>query len=84
MVKFEVPSANTPGFLRRQKKLMEFIACPDDSPNKWELLVNMLMDYVVEPSDAAEAEKVIWELTENEYSEALALISNQGEVSKNT
>ena len=83
MVKFEVPSADTPGFLRRQKKLMEFIACPDDSPDKWELMVAMLMDYVVEPKDKAEAEQAIWDLSEKEYSDTLELISNQGEVSPN-
>jgi hypothetical protein len=83
MVKFEVPSADTPGFLRRQKKLMEFIACPDDSPDKWGLLAVMLIDYVVKPTDSDEAEKAIWDMSENEYSDVLALISKQGEVSKN-
>lgn len=83
MVKFEVPSADTPGFLRRQKKLMEFIACPDDSPDKWELLATMLMEYVVEPEGSDEAEKAIWDMSEKEYEDAMTLISSQGEVPKN-
>lgn len=83
MIEFEVPNSETPGFLRRQKKLMAFIACPDDSPDKWGLLAEMLMDYVVKPEDPVEAQEAIWDMSENEYTDVLELISNQGEVPKN-
>jgi len=83
-IKFEVPGADTPGYLRRQKKLSEFLACPDDSPDKWEKMVSLLQDYVVSPRGADLAEKALWEMSQNEYDAALALITKQSEVDPNT
>jgi uncharacterized protein YbaR (Trm112 family) len=82
-VKFEIPGKDTPGFLLRQKKLMEFLACPDDAPDKWVLMVDLLMEYVVSPQKREAAEKALWELSENEYNEAMELIGRQAEVDPN-
>ena len=83
-LKFVIPDADAPGFLRRQRKLMEFINCLDDSPEKWSRLVDLLLLYVESPKDSKAAEEAIWELSQNEYEKVLKQISNQGEVDPNT
>ena len=83
-LKFEIPDDNTPGYLRRQKKLVEFLECPDDSSRKLELLVDVLLDYVISPADLAEAEELLWEMSKSDYDNILERIQSQGEVPPNS
>jgi hypothetical protein len=83
-LKFEIPDADAPGFLLRQRKLSDYLACPDGDPEKWVKMVDLMLDYVVLPKSRADAEKAIWELSQNEYSSVMEQISKKGEVDPNT
>jgi len=84
MVKFEVPGKDAPGYLKRQRKLAEFMEMDGNSAIRWDAMIEYLLDFVTEPKDRAEAREALWDMTEAEYDEMLDSLSSQGEVSKNT
>ena len=60
MIKIEIPSKDTPGFLRRAKKsieLMQKAADPQSNPNIIDDLIEFILGYVIEPADRDEADR---------------------------
>ena len=54
MIKIEIPSKDSPGFLRRAKKsieLMQKAADPQGNPNIIDDLIEFILGYVIEPAD---------------------------------
>lgn len=84
MVKFEVPGKDAPGYLKRQRKLAEFMEMEGNSAARWDAMIEYLLDFVTEPKDRAEAREALWDMPEAEYDEMLDSLGSQGEVSKNT
>ena len=84
MVKFEVPGKEAPGYLKRQRKLAEFMEMEGNSAGRWDAMIEYLLDFVTEPKDRDKAREALWEMSESEYDEMLTGLTAQGEVSKNT
>ena len=84
MVKFEVPGKDAPGYLKRQRKLAEFMEMDGNSAARWDAMIEYLLDFVTKPKDRAEAREALWDMPEAEYEEMLDNLGSQGEVSKNT
>lgn len=68
------PGPDSPGFLRRQDKLLQFSHAMEEAdikgtydPNMVRDMVAFLLDFVSEPVDRAEAEEILWELSMNQY-----------------
>ena len=84
MIEFELPGKDAPGYLKRQRKLAEFMDMEGNSAGRWDAMIEYLLDYVTKPKDRDKAREALWDMTEAEYDEMLDGLSSQGEVSKNT
>ena len=82
-VKFEVPGKDAPGYLKRQRKLAEFMAYDGDAPERWDLMIEYLLEFVTEPKDRDKAREALWEMSEGEYEDMLTQLSAQADVPKN-
>ncbi len=81
---FEAPTPQTPGYLRRVKKGLEFrkkLSGLDMSETAWiGEMIDFLVDYVTEPEDREEAKEAMWDVTEEKYYDMLdAIVGNQEE-----
>jgi hypothetical protein len=77
-----VPDKNTPGFLRRSKRALEFqqAMSGDITPDKFDAMVEFLLDFAQEPADRDEARRMLWDdLSEQQYYDILAQITGSGE-----
>jgi hypothetical protein len=70
----DAPGPDSPGFLRRQDKLLRFSHMLEEADIKGtynpDLVTEMMafvLDFVVEPADRKEAEEILWELSMNQY-----------------
>jgi hypothetical protein len=82
-LKFKFPDADAPGYLRRQHKIQQIINGTEGDPQIFEKMVDLLLEFVVKPEDEDKAREMIWELSEKEYSEAMAGIQEASSVPKN-
>ena len=82
-LKFEFPGKDAPGYLRRQHKIQEVVAGGEGDPKIFEKMVELLLEYVVEPEDREEARKLLWDMSEADYDEAMASIKEGASVPKN-
>ena len=76
---FEVPGPDAPGYLRRQRKALEFRQA-SNTPEGLDSLVNFLVEYVKVPKDRKEAKKALWDASEEQIDELLDSISGTGKV----
>ena len=66
-LEFSIPTKDTPGFLRRQKKALEFSKAFSEkqvTPEVLDELVNFLADFVIKPADKEQAKELLWDATE--------------------
>jgi len=84
---FEIPNAQTPGYLRRAKKGLEFKARlatkATADPEAMDDMVDFLVDYVTEPEDRAEAKETLWDATEEDFNNMLDAITGGGDQEEN-
>lgn len=83
MLKFEFPEKNSKGYLRRQHKIQELTAGGETDSQIFAKMVNLLLEFAVEPEDRDEARELIWDMSEEEYDAAMAAIQEGSEVPKN-
>ena len=77
---FEVPGPDAAGYLRRQRRVLEFRRAEKDAPESIDALVEFLADYVSVPEDREEAKEALMEASENQIDELLEAISGTGKV----
>lgn len=86
-MEFSIPGPDAPGFLRRQRKALEFtidFATGKASPETLDKLVQFLSQFVTEPKGREKAKKALWEASETEFMELLSAITGtQDQVPKN-
>jgi len=66
---FNPPDAQAPGFLRRQKKALQFMRAFDvdnPTPDMIDDMVEFLLDYVTEPADRDEARNLLWDASQEQ------------------
>ena len=77
---FEVPGPDASGYLRRQRKALEF-RLASNTPEGLDSLVNFLVEYVKVPEDREDAKSALWDASEEQIDELLDAISGAGKVS---
>ena len=77
MVKFSIPGKDAPGYLRRMRKLAEFMDM-EDGAGRWDAMTEYLLDFVTEPKDRDKARDALWDMSEAEYDEMLTQLNDQG------
>ncbi len=65
---FNLPNRQTPGYFKRQRKLLEIEAArkKEPSPETIDMLVNFLAEFVEAPT-REEAQAMIWEASEEQW-----------------
>lgn len=77
MIKIELPTKDSPGFLRRAKRsieLMQKASDPQNNPTIIDELIEFILDFVVEPADRNEAREQLLDATEEQFNEIVAQI----------
>lgn len=85
-IKIALPGKDKPGYLRRQRKALQFsqaFEAKQVSPELLDGLVEFLVDFVVEPADRDQAKELLWDASEEQFTEVLNAISGSGESSVN-
>jgi hypothetical protein len=83
MLKFEFPDRGSRGYLRRQHKVEVQTASDEDDGQVFARMVEILLEFAVEPEDRDEARELIWDMSQEEYDVAMAAILEGSEVPKN-
>lgn len=79
---FQPPDKNKPGFLKRQKKALQFqrmLNQSDPTPEALDLMVEFLSEFVIEPQGKAEAIEAIWEASEAQWQDMMQALRGSGE-----
>lgn len=79
---FELPTAQTPGYLRRAKRGLEFRGKLKEGidPSSIDDMVEFLVDYVTEPKDREKAKEALFDATEEQFNELIdALVGGEDE-----
>lgn len=79
---FQPPDKNTPGYLKRQKKALQFqreLGGSDPSPEALDLMVEFLADYVTEPKGRDKAVAAIWEASESQWNDMMNALRGVGD-----
>lgn len=85
-MEFAVPGPDAPGFLRRQRKALEFATAfgkGDTSPEMLDRLVEFLADYVTKPEGREDAIEALWDATQAQFEMLLNAVTGvQADVPK--
>jgi len=78
---FELPNAQTPGYLRRAKKGLEFKAKMGAGlgPEVIDDMVDFLIDFVTAPKDRDEAREAMFDANEEQFTYVIDLITGEGQ-----
>jgi len=84
---FEPPSKETPGYLRRQRKAIEFMAklqtlATDPAPDVVDDMVDFLLPWITVPEDRDEARDMLWDASERDFWDLFNAV--QGGTEKNS
>lgn len=66
---FNPPDAQAPGFLRRQKKALQFMRAfnvDKPTPEMIDQMVEFLLDYVTEPAERDAARDLLWDASQEQ------------------
>lgn len=66
---FNPPDAQAPGFLKRQKKALQFMRAfnvDNPTPEMIDQMVEFLLDYVSEPIERDEARDLLWDASQDQ------------------
>jgi hypothetical protein len=77
----KLPTKETPGYLRRQKRALEFrerARADGSSPKLIDEMVEFLLPFVQEPEDPAQAREALWDASESQFDEIMASITGGG------
>lgn len=79
---FNPPPPDSPGYLRRARKSLEFrqaINQKDAGPETIDSLVDFLLPYVEEPKDRPEAKEALLDATEAQFLQLIDVVSGNAE-----
>ena len=78
---FTPPGPDQPGFLRRQRTALEFSEGLKEEPTValFDKMIDFLLDYVTEPADRKEAQDLLLDASENDFTTMLKAISGEGD-----
>lgn len=77
-LEFEVPDAQAPGFLKRQRRAMEFaekFEAERTDPSVLDEMVEFLADFVVIPDDRKQAKEALWNASQEQFEAMLDAIT---------
>jgi hypothetical protein len=79
---FTAPPKNTPGFLRRIKRVFELSKNLQENPTVEDIeeLIKFLLVYISSPVDKKEAEEALWDASEEQFMQMLEAM--KGEMNK--
>ena len=82
---FELPTPQTPGFLRRAKKGMEYKEKlqSGNTVDVIDEMVEFLVDYVTEPKDREEAKEALMDATEEQFNELINAMTGSEDKEEN-
>ena len=83
---FELPNAQTPGYLRRAKKGLEFKARVKEGidPVVIDDMVDFLLDFVSEPEDQGEAREALFDASEEQFTNLIDLVTGESQTENPT
>ena len=73
-VKLRVPDGQTPGYLRRERTRLQWVQEFEDgemTPEKVDLLVDWLVEFVEVPKDRKKAKEALWDASFEQFGEIL-------------
>jgi len=76
-LEFKAPSKDSPGYLRRMRKAVQFgsaLSSGQASPEVLDELVKFLVDYVTQPKDRQEAMEMLWDATEDQFMQLIDVL----------
>ena len=79
---FQLPTSDSPGYLRRMRSALEFrerMSAGDPKPETVDALIDFLLPYVQEPENRGEAREALLDATQEQYNELLGAISGGNE-----
>jgi len=79
---FEPPGADSPGYLRRSKRALEFrqrSQKKDIGPEIIDEMVEFLLPYVKEPAERDEAREALFDASEAQFMQLIDAVSGEGE-----
>ena len=78
---FNPPTPDSPGYLRRLHAALSIREewKRDLSPDAVANMVEFLLPYVTEPEDRAAAREALWDASEQQFDDLLALVTGGGE-----
>ena len=84
---FELPSADSPGYLKRVKTALALggaLKSGDPKPETIDGVVAFLLPYIKEPEDRKQAEDLLWTASETQFTRLMDLLSGkEGEDEEN-
>lgn len=83
---FERPDAQTPGYLRRARRGLEFKArmAQGIDPEAIDEMVDYLLEFVTEPEDREEAKKVLFDANEEQFNAMIDALTGENQVENPT
>ena len=78
---FELPNAQTPGYLRRAKKGLEFKARMKEGvdPTTIDDMVSYLVNFVSEPKDRDEAKEALYDASAEQFTNLINLVTGENQ-----
>lgn len=78
-IRFEPPDPDEPGYLKRQRKALEFQRqlTKDPAPEAVDALVEFLLPYVKEPVERDAARDALWDASEAQFRLLIDLVSGR-------
>ena len=77
LIKFQKPDRDAPGFLRRQRGVLEMRQrmTGDLTPDSVDALVEFLLPYVLEPADRDQAREALWDASQEQFDDMLQALT---------
>ena len=77
---FQKPSKTDPGFLRRQRSVLEMRSKLQGQlePGSVDTLVEFLLPYITEPVDRDQAREALWDASQDQFDEMLQALTGSG------
>lgn len=82
---FDLPTRETPGYLRRQREALRFMRLLKEDPSEETIdsLVDFLVQYVSEPKEPEAATDALWDASQEQFEQLLNALTGQGEDEEN-
>lgn len=81
VLRFDIPGPDAPGFLKRQRRVLEFQQKMENDlrPETLDAMVEFLADFVTEPEDPEAKREALWDATQEQFMQLLQALSGEYE-----